>query len=217
MDAATLRISFRDFAGQDRYRKFVRTINRQCRTNGRLFFWQEQLWREFLTRVSEAPASEGEIMNLFRVCDIHDCDLAVAPENEAPPEVRHTAQYDDALEKLFPFASGGKLVCGQCQAERSRWIAENADLCRILRKKTTYADYCDRLLEGIIDQTQRDLLKQQAKEQLKKREAEIAAEMEPGDELWEWDGGGWHQLAGRGGVAIVRNGQIVRKWFEIRS
>jgi len=54
-------------------------------------------------------------------------------------------------------------------------------------------------------------------DRIKKRAAEIAAEMQPGDELWEWDGGGWHHLAGRGGVAIVRNGKIVQRWCEIRS
>jgi hypothetical protein len=52
---------------------------------------------------------------------------------------------------------------------------------------------------------------------IKERSQEIAAQMEPGDELWEWDGGGWHHLSGRAGVAIVRAGQILRQWCLLKS
>jgi hypothetical protein len=210
MDTADLRTSFRAFAGQDRYRKFVRTLNRQSRNRRRLLFWQEDLWDEFVAKAPGAPTSQGDILDAFRTCDVHGDDLEPAPSSDPPPEIRHTPEYDRALDTLFPLAAGGDFVCQQCRSERQRWIAENFDLCRILRCKTTYEAYCDRQLGSSPAGPGRD-------DMIKKRAAEIAAEMQPGDELWEWDTGGWHQLAGRGGIAIVRDGKIVRQWCEVKS
>ncbi|KAF0179072.1 MAG: hypothetical protein FD161_1565 [Limisphaerales bacterium] len=217
LDATEIRGSFREFVGADRYRKFVRSINRGCRRKGRLFFWQEELWHKFVTNGRGAPTGEETVMDIFRICDVHDCNLTTLLRNDPPLEIRDTPEYDQAFETNFPFASGGDLICAVCRSERSRWISENLDLCRILRGKTTYEAYCDRLLEGVADPAARDKIWNDAKERIKKREIEIHAQMQPGDELWEWDGGGWHRFAGRAGVAVVRDGRIVKQWCEIKS
>lgn len=217
MNSAELRASFRDFTGPDRYRKFMRTLNWRCRRKGRLFFWQEELWGEFVAAVPEAPVVEKIIFEVFCICDVHGEDLRTPPADDSPSETRDTPEYNHAFDMLFPFATGRELVCHQCQARRQQWILENLDLCRILRCQTTYEAYCDRLLDGLIDQTAKDRLKLEAKDRIKKRAAEITAQMQPGDELWEWDGGGWHRFAGRGGIAIVRGGNIVIKWCEVKS
>ena len=47
---------------------------------------------------------------------------------------------------------------------------------------------------------------------IEEKEAEITGELQEGDELWEWDTGGWEQSAGRSGLAIVRSGNVVRCW-----
>ena len=215
MNAADVRASFREFAARDRYRKFVRSLHREGRRKGRLFYWQEQLWREFLSNVPGAPTSQGSILDTFRICDVHDCDLVPPPGNDPPPGNRHTPEYDHVQDSLFPIAAGGDLVCTQCQAARERWISDDSDLCRILRSRTTYEAYCERLFDGITDLAARDDVKRRAEDRFKERSIEIATQMEPGDELWEWDAGGWHHLAGRGGVAIVRGGKIVKQWCEI--
>ena len=98
----------------------------------------------------------------------------------------------------------------KCRAAREKWIGENAELCAVLRCKTTYEDYCSRRSEGLIDRPD-------IRDKINRRSSEIAAEMESGDELWEWDSGGWHRLAGRAGVAIVRDGKIVKQWCELKS
>ncbi len=208
---------FRDFAGRDCYREFVRTLNRRCRVKGRLFFWQEELWGEFAANNQGASMSQEAIMEAFRICDVHECRLDASPGNDPPFEIRDTPEYDQAFETLFPFANGGDLVCAVCRSERSRWISENLDLCRILRRKTTYEGFCERLLDDLADPTRRESLKRENKEWFKKRQAEFEAQMQPGDELWEWDGGGWHHFSGRGGVAIVREGKIIKKWCLVKS
>lgn len=210
MDARELRASFRRFTGHDRYTKFVRTLNRACRSKGRLFFWQERLWEEFAATTPDAPRVGEEVMAALSVCDVHDCPLQSPPDESPLPEIRDTPECELACNTLFPFAINGTLVCLPCRLAREAWIDENLDLCRVLRCKTTYEDYSRRRLENLMDRPD-------VKDKITQRSAEIAAQMEPGDELWEWDSGGWHCLAGRAGVAIVRNGQIVKQWCEWKS
>jgi hypothetical protein len=50
------------------------------------------------------------------------------------------------------------------------------------------------------------------RQHIDEKEAEITGEMREGDELWEWDAGGWEQSAGRSGLAIIRSGEVVRCW-----
>src|SRR5262245_30366066 len=102
MNTAALRASFRDFAGSDRYQRFVRTLNRECRRKGHLFFWQEDLWNEFVATTPEAPTSEETIMEVFRTCDVHGGDLTTASSDDPLPEIRHTPEYDHARHTLFP-------------------------------------------------------------------------------------------------------------------
>lgn len=210
MDTRELRALFRRFAGPDRYSKFVRAVNRSCRRKGRLLFWQEQLWKEFAATNPETPRAFEQVMSTFSVCDVHDCPLQ-KPSDEAPlPEIRNTLECEVASNNLFPFAIDQNLVCDQCRTARKKWIEENRELCGILRCQTTYEEYCERRMDSLIDRPD-------IKEKIKIRSAEIAAQMEPGDQLWEWDSGGWHRLAGRAGVAIVRNGKIVKQWCEWKS
>jgi hypothetical protein len=42
--------------------------------------------------------------------------------------------------------------------------------------------------------------------------AEIEATLVNGGQLWEWESEGFRVLAGIGGLAVVRDGQIVNSW-----
>jgi hypothetical protein len=217
MDVNEVRTAFRKFAGEERFRKFVRAVSRRCPEKGRLFFWQEQLWGGFVSTVAGVGTHQDEILRAFRICDVHGCELEPPPTNDAPTEVRDTPEYGQALHTLFPLAASRYFVCRQCRFDRQRWISEHDELCRILRRRTTYEAYCDRLLDDITNPKDRERIRREAKPRIEKKAAEIAAQMRQGDELWEWDGGGWHSLSGRGGVAIVRAGKVVKKWCEMKS
>jgi hypothetical protein len=210
MDTRKLRASFREFVGHDRYTKFTREVNRACIRKGRLFFWMEELWTEFAAITPNAPQSGDQVIAAFSVCDVHDCPLQPSPDDRPLPKIRDTPEYEFACYGMFPFAICRDLVCFECRAAREEWVEANAELCSVLRCKTSYEDYCSRWLEGLVDRPE-------IKQRIKKRSTEIAAQMKPGDELWEWDAGGWHRLSGTGGVAIVRKGKIVKQWCELRS
>jgi len=81
----------------------------------------------------------------------------------------------------------------------------------VLIRRTTYREYMARWLEGVEHVPERVL------QRIEQRSAEIEARMLPGDELWEWDPGGWDQLRGTSGLAILRNGEVVEYWVEWKS
>jgi hypothetical protein len=154
MDAQKLRILFRDFAGEDRYRKFVRAIDGACQSKHRLLFWQQDLWQEFVLAIPLAPLaprSDSEILAAFRVCYCHGCDLRPPPEGERLPEIRRTPESELAGESLFPFAEGRGFICPLCREARQKWISENRDLCNLLRRRTTLEEFCHRHFGDLAD------------------------------------------------------------------
>ena len=80
-----------------------------------------------------------------------------------------------------------------------------------LRHQTTYREFTAQWLaddDGVI--AARFLPR------VKQREAEIAAKMRPGDELWAWEAGD-RAFAMRWGLAVVRAGVVVEAWLEWKS
>ena len=72
---------------------------------------------------------------------------------------------------------------------------------------TTFREYTDRLLGGLDDLGTKLLAR------VEERAAQVAAKLQPDDELWEW-----HQKGGpfssSGGLAIIRDGVVVDWWRE---
>ncbi|MBX9653490.1 hypothetical protein K2Y11_07695 [bacterium] len=209
INATDLRLLFRRFAGTERYVRFVRAINRLNDKN-RLRFWQQDLWNDFVVANSISPRTTDEIVSLLSVCYVHEIPLLHTTTISTTPAIRSTPEYESAEFNLFPYAINDGLLCLECRDSRKRWIEDNDELCRILRCKTTYEEYC-------VRQLAESACTPDFRAKIKTRSAEIAALMLPGDELWEWDAGGWHRLAGNGGVAIVRDGQIIKQWCEFKS
>src|SRR6185295_3880347 len=108
----------------DRYRKFIRTLNRVSRKKGRLLYWQEQLWGEFASRVAQAREYKEHFSD-FCVCDLHDCPLQSRCDVQPLLEIRDTPEYDAAIEGMFPYANAAALVCADCRAARDHWISDN--------------------------------------------------------------------------------------------
>lgn len=80
-----------------------------------------------------------------------------------------------------------------------------------LKRQTTYREYAAKWIDegghippGFLPRVEQ-------------REAEIAAKMQPGDELWEYEYGDWNAFTGVSGLAIVRGGVVVASWVEWKS
>jgi hypothetical protein len=80
-----------------------------------------------------------------------------------------------------------------------------------LKRPTTYRAFTARWLADEDGNIPERFLKR-----LEEREAEIAAKMRPGDELWEFEYGD-RAFAMTWGLAVVRAGEVVESWVEWKS
>ena len=226
MEPETIRALFRATVGSQVYGKFVRAVNTTCRREGRLLYWQEQVWNDFVGRHPEITVVSAAVLGIFSVCEVHGDTLREETGTTEEAAVRDTPEYRLAQEQLFPYclvpvraevvARGDIRVveawyCAACRAARARWTSEHAELASVLRRRTTYLEYMERWLDGYGPISAAMVTR------IHERSAAIEAEMYPGDELWEWDAGGWDRLAGRSGLAIVRGGRIIKQWVEWKS
>lgn len=72
-----LREAFRSYAGDDKYRRFIRALNTASMQADRLRYWQDKLWTDFAATASDCPRDYSTIQQLFAVCEMHGCDLRV--------------------------------------------------------------------------------------------------------------------------------------------
>ena len=79
MDTGDLKSRFLRFAGADRYRNFVRTINRNCRSKGRLLYWQQDLFYKIKKRSSEIAAEMQPGDELWKWTPVVGTVLQVVP------------------------------------------------------------------------------------------------------------------------------------------
>lgn len=77
---------------------------------------------------------------------------------------------------------------------------------KFLTKRVTYREYNEKYVGPIED------LPPKIKQIFFEKEAELGQELASGDELWEWDMGGWDKLSGTSGLAILRDGKVIKSW-----
>ena len=80
----------------------------------------------------------------------------------------------------------------------------------MLTRPTTLAEY--ETCNGAIDL---GTLRSEIRARVDQRRAEVAELLSAGGELWEWSRG--RDFAAIGGLAIVRDGAVVRAWQDWRS
>lgn len=102
MDAIPVRAAFRSFVGEEKFRKFVRTVNTWQRD--RLPYWLEQLWRRFSAEHPTMELSVAPLREVFRFCEVHDCELEQGTIPVRYGLFRFPPEYIEARDRLFPYA-----------------------------------------------------------------------------------------------------------------
>lgn len=129
MDTAKLREEFREFVGEDQYRKFVAVLHSSGRSKRRLLAWQEVLWGKFTSQKDIGKLPFDEIEQIFRVCEIHNCELESETLLIQYGTRNYSASYIVARDKLFPHANTQAL--GPCwQEERTEKVVFFCSICR---------------------------------------------------------------------------------------
>ncbi len=115
LDAPLARYTMLVTFGPDRYKKFVADLNGRCQSNGRMFFWQEEMWKQVQAQLGVRITDFKTVTGLFRVCHVHNEDL----QQELVPVVHGTRQstgsYIEAMEAMFP--SSNEVLLGPCWQE----------------------------------------------------------------------------------------------------
>lgn len=124
---------FRSFCGEDRYRKFLKTINTDAIHKHRLYHWQEELWNEFCNTHHHHEylyIPSDDLLNAFRICHIHEQRLL---DDHVPADYgyrRFPLDYSIALEESFPFAN--MMYCDG-PSKRERHANHNVKYCPTCR------------------------------------------------------------------------------------
>jgi hypothetical protein len=113
MDATEFLRSFATFSGSERYRRFVRTLNRTCRWRGRFLFWQEDLLDRFATSANVGDVTFERVESLLRACELHEAELARYPEGLAQRCRGAVTDYTRAAAEHFPNTDCGPLIMGR--------------------------------------------------------------------------------------------------------
>jgi len=138
MNVASLRESFAEFLGADRYRRFVWQINRR----DRLRAWQEEVWGKFVSANPVfAGLSEAEVRECFTVCEVHGDEFQTYSTRVIHGNVDFTLEYEIASSSQFPHAkldfwsTEGRSFdkntielrfCPACCEAKSKWESEVA-------------------------------------------------------------------------------------------
>lgn len=105
MDPRTLRHALARFLGPERFRKFVQ----QGYLRGRLRFWQEQVWEEFVNHHLEWAGALEDLPAAIRICELHGDELCRDTVGVIQGYVDYSQEYVDARNRLFPHAAIGPI------------------------------------------------------------------------------------------------------------
>jgi|SRR5688572_3089260 len=75
MIAEQIRNAFKDFVGKEKYVHFILTLYEAFPLRDRLFFWQEQLLKDFSNEFGIKPIIIENIYQIFNHCPIHNYEL----------------------------------------------------------------------------------------------------------------------------------------------
>lgn len=228
-DPVALRRAFAAFLGREQFRKFVE----QGWFRGRLRFWQEQAWGRFVAEHPEFAIELGEMEAVFRICHLHGVELQSGYADVFHGCRNLTQSYIEVRSRLFPRAAldpvsteaqsfeGGRVgvwFCPSCRRAAEAWHDEYRAVPRVaglphnidksmLRMAMTLDDYFTARTTS-----KRALRRPRVREYWEEQRAVVEEYLRHGDELWVWQDGEF--LGARGGVAIVRNGEVAHAWLH---
>lgn len=136
-----MRLALATFLGEERYRKFLRLLNTTCMHRGRLLFWQEDAWKEFVAAHPQWEMNYESLREQLRVCWVHGCELFGTRKRVYGPGVHlnYTREYTEVWSRMFPnshedlperVTAGGYPLpielaevweCPECCKARAKW------------------------------------------------------------------------------------------------
>lgn len=128
MIAKKLREAFKEFVGKEKYILFILTLYEAFPLRNKLFFWQEQLLKDFSNKFDIKLITIENIYQIFNYCPIHNYELKndnvpIVDGNEFEPKISH-----QKAKELFPMAN----------------LYAPRDLTRFIYPKNIEVVYCEK-------------------------------------------------------------------------
>lgn len=136
-DPKTVRALLCDFAGIEKYKKFVAEASRSIANRKRLRFWQESLWETFVRSFPDCALSEDEFKATFLVCELHGCELLQKDVPVIDACIDYAREYEVDWIKYFPHASVSAFYtmgASKTSSRRDIWYCPDCDLIRGMTK-----------------------------------------------------------------------------------
>lgn len=131
MTTGEIRTSFEKYVGNDKYNHFILTLYEAFPLRNRLFFWQEQLLKEFTNEYDLELIELRQAHKIFNHCPVHNYEL----KNDNVPIVDGnsiSSNFSNEKEKeFFPMAN----------------VNAPRDLERFSYPKNVDVIYCDKCRE----------------------------------------------------------------------
>jgi len=70
-NTARFRVRFKDFAGAEKFRKFVSQLHRTKYRKTGLRYWQHELWNAFVALYPEYSMSADDLRTALAICELH--------------------------------------------------------------------------------------------------------------------------------------------------
>ena len=126
-----IRIGFEKFVGNKKYNHFILTLYEAFPLRNRLFFWQEQLLKDFSNKFDIELIEFRNVHQIFNYCPIHNYELKSDNVSIVDGNVVNSKVSYERKKELFPMAN----------------INAPRDLERFNYPKKVDVVYCDRCRE----------------------------------------------------------------------
>lgn len=128
-----IRTRFREFAGEEKYKDFLVQIHRFARHRERLRFWQQALWKEFVTDNPDCEMTHEELCAVFNVCELHGLELKSKLVPVFDGCIDNAREYEIDMTQRFPHASRDIVSTegGPKESDQAKiWYCEECDQVR---------------------------------------------------------------------------------------
>lgn len=132
--------TFRCFAGDVMFAKFVHTLNHLPIRLERLRYWQQALWESFIVENPDAPREFFMIRDCLAICELHELRLKLDSVDAPLSQIQHTrTQSPSGVCDEFPYSGWGVSVEQWGAGNTRKMSVLYCPQCRKLRSKSKHA------------------------------------------------------------------------------
>jgi hypothetical protein len=131
-DHANFREHFKEFAGTEKFRKFVEQLHRTKYRKTGLRYWQQELWNTFVATYPEYAMSTEDLSIALAICELHELQLEPVVVPVFRGCIDYAPDYIADMIKMFPHSTPDQILTegGEHKIDPTIWICRECDNVR---------------------------------------------------------------------------------------